>query len=243
VKKTLIIIGSVLVIGYLIFAVTYFNSSSHHRVCRHFEVVIRDSLHTQFVQSQDIIDLVSKHELYPVGKTFSEINTLAIRDVILTNQLVESVDVFTTPRGAIVANIRQREPILRVISDTRGSFYIDRNREMMPVSPNFVVHVPLATGAIDEAFAKNYLYDFAVFLSRNPQWNAWFEQIVVRQNQDVELIPRMGDFRIIMGSLDNYAVKLDNFALFIDRVLNVVGWNRYSEINLRFENQIVGVRR
>ena len=242
-RKILIIIGSVLVVGYLIFAVTYFNRSSRNRVCERFEVVVRDSLQSQFVQSQDIIGLVKRHELYPVGKPFSDINTLAIRDAILTNQLIESAEVFTTSRGTIVANVRQRQPILRIISDARGSFYIDRNRQIMPISTHFAVHVPLATGAIDEAFAKNYLYDFALFLSRNAQWNAWFEQIVVERNRNVVLIPRIGDFRIVMGSLENYATKLDNFALFIDQVLNVVGWNRYSKINLSFENQIVGVRR
>ncbi|MDR0332790.1 MAG: hypothetical protein LBI15_04940 [Dysgonamonadaceae bacterium] len=242
-KKILIISVSVLVVGYLIFAAIYFKGSSHNRVVRSFDVVVRDSLRTQFVQAEDIINLVKRFELYPVGKTFGEVNTLQIRDSILTNQLVESAEVFTTSRGTIVANVRQREPILRVISDTRGSFYVDSRREIMPTSINFVLYVPLATGAIDEKFAQEKLYDFALFLNRNPYWNAWIEQIVVRRNQDVELIPRVGDFRIIMGNLDNYAAKLDKFSLFVDRGLNEVGWNRYSEINLRFENQVVGIRR
>jgi cell division protein FtsQ len=242
-KKWLIILASVLVAGYLIFSVIYFGSSARHRESTGFTVVVRDSLRLQFVQAQDIVDLVKRYDLYPVGKTFEEINTLTIRDSILTNRLVESAEVFTTSRGVVVANITQREPILRVMSDTHGSFYVDSKREIMPVSPNFVLHVPLATGAISEELAKNYLFDFALFLSRNPYWNAWFEQIVVGGSQGVVLIPRVGDFRIVMGTLNNFAVKLDNFSLFVERGLSVVGWNRYSEINLRFENQIVGVRR
>ena len=242
-KKILIILASVLVVGYLIFSVIHFGGSMRNRKCIVFEVVVRDSVRLQFVQAHDIVELVKRYELYPVGKTFDEINTLTIRDAILTNQLIESAEVFTTPRGTIVASITQREPILRVISDTYGSFFVDSQREIMPVSPHFTVHVPLATGLIDKEFAKGCLFNFASFLNRNPNWNAWFEQIVVERNQNVVLIPRVGDFRIIMGSLDNYTTKLDNFALFVERGLNVVGWNRYSEINLRFENQIVGVRR
>ena len=242
-KKILIILASILVVGYLIFAAIYFGGSMRNRECVNFEVIVRDSLRLQFVQAHDIVELVKRHELYPVGKTFDEINTLTIRDAILTNELVESAEVFTTSRGTIVASITQREPVLRVISDSFGSFYVDSNREIMPVSPNFVVHVPLATGVISKEFAKSCLFDFALFLNRNPNWNAWFEQIVVGRNQHVVLIPRVGDFRIVMGTLDNYATKLDNFALFIERGLNVLGWNRYSEINLSFENQIVGVRR
>ncbi len=109
----------------------------------------------------------------------------------------------------------------------------------MPVSPNFTVYVPLATGAVDEEYAQNELYDFAEFLNENPDWNAWVDQIVVKPNKDVELIPRAGDFRIVLGKLDNYSEKLARFALFIEKGLNVVGWNRYSEINLKYDNQVV----
>ena len=242
VKRVLIILASILVVGYLVFAVFYFGGSRHDRVCTGFEVVVRDSLRLQFVQARDLVRIVQEVELYPVGKTFEEINTLAIRDAILSNQLVKSAEVFTTPRGVIVANVTQREPVLRVVSDTYGSFYVDSDGEIMPVSPGFAVHVPLATGAISEEFATGYLFDFALFLSRNPHWDAWFDQIVVERNQRVVLIPRIGDFRVVMGNLRNYATKLDNFSLFVERGLNVFGWNVYSEIDLSFENQVVGRR-
>jgi len=123
-KKILIILIAVAVIGYLIFSATYFRDSSRNQVCESFEVVIRDSARTRFVLAQDIVHLVKRYDLYPVGKTFGEINTLSIRDTILTNRLVESAEVFTTPGGSIVAAIRQREPVLRGISDVKGKFYV-----------------------------------------------------------------------------------------------------------------------
>lgn len=242
-KKFFIILVSVLIIGYLIFSAVYFNDTSRHQVCKTFDVVIEDSNQTQFVMTQDIVNLIKNKNVYPVGKTFSEINTLAIRDTILTNRLIEKAEVYTTSKGGIVATVSQRQPVLRVISDTRGGFYIDNEREVMPVSPNFAVYVPIATGAIDEEFAQNELYDFAMFLKENPDWDAWVEQIVVRKNNDVEIIPRVGDFRIVLGDLENYSEKLAKFTLFIEKGLNVVGWNRYSEINLKYDNQVVCTRK
>lgn len=234
---------AVVVMGYLIFSASYFRDSARDNVCERFEVVIKDSSRTRFVETQDIVNLVKRYDLYPVGRKFGGINTLAIRDTILTNRLVESVEVFTTAGGSIVASIRQREPVLRVISNSRGSFYIDKDRRIMPLSSNFAVYVPIATGAIDEKFAQNELYDFAMFLRDHPEWDAWVEQIVVLENKDVGLIPRAGDFRIILGSLDDYPAKLAKFVLFAEEGLNVVGWNRYREINLKYENQVVGTRR
>jgi cell division protein FtsQ len=201
--------------------------------------VIADSARYRFISAQDIANLVKRYGLDPVGKTFGEINTLAIRDTILTNRLVESAEVFTTPGGSVVAAVSQRKPVLRVISDVKGSFYVDSERRIMPVSGSFTVYVPVATGVIDEQFALNQLYDFALFLSAHSNWDAWIEQIVVKKNREVELIPKAGDFRIIMGSLDDYRAKLDKFARFVDEGLRVVGWNRYSAINLKYDNQVV----
>ena len=238
-KKFLAILAALTVIGYLFFSANYFRDSSKNRLCERFEVVVRDSSRTGFVRAAEIEELVKRYDLYPVGKRFSEINTLAIRDTILTNRLVESAQVYTTPGGAVVATVRQREPVLRVISDGQGSFYVDNDRRIMPVSSTYTVYVPIATGAIDEEFARGELYDFAMFLHNNPEWDAWIEQMVVRPNRDVVLIPRAGDFRIVMGSLDDYPAKLAKFDRFVNEGLNVVGWNRYSEINLKYNNQVV----
>jgi len=243
VKKFLIILIAVVVIGYLIFSASYFRDMSRNRVCENFSVVIEDSAHYRFVSKQDIVALVKRYDLDPVGKTFGEINTLAIRDTILANRLVESAKVFITPAGSVMATVSQRKPVLRVISDVKGNFYVDNERRIMPVSGNFAVYVPVATGAIDEEFARNQLSDFALFLSSHPDWDVWIEQIVVQKDQEVELIPRAGDFRIIMGSLDDYQAKLAKFVRFVDEGLNVVGWNRYSAINLKYDNQVVCTRK
>ena len=238
-KKFLTILIAFAVIGYLIISANYFRDSSQNRQCVGFEIEVKDSVKTQFVTAEEIERLVKKFDLYPVGKLFKDINTLAIRDTILSNKLVESANVFITSNGTVMATVQQREPVFRVISETMGNFYVDKDRRIMPVSPSFAVYVPVATGNIDEEYAKGELFDFARFLNNNADWDAWIEQIVVENQNEVVLIPRAGNFRIIMGSLDDYPVKLNKFVRFVDGGLNVVGWNRYSDINLKFENQVV----
>ncbi len=238
-KKFLIILVSLVIMGYLVFAVFYFRNSSQNQVCTRFEVLIKDSTETRFVHADDVVQLVKNKDLYPVGKQMDEVNTLDIQTAIMANKLVKSAEVYSTSNGSVIANIYQRSPILRVISDREGDFYIDKNREIMPTSSRFTVYVPIATGDISKEFAKDKLYDFAKFLLENPDWDAWIEQIVVKKNEKVELIPRAGDFRILLGTLDNYPAKLAKFALFVKKGLNIVGWNRYSEINLSFDNQVV----
>lgn len=242
-KRVLIIFVAALLVGYLVFSIIYFNDSTKNEVCNSFEVIVKDSSNIHFIKHTDIEELLKRKKIYPVGKTMEEVNTLEILDTILNNKLVKSAKVYTAKGGKIVVNIYQKVPVLRVISNTKGNFYIDSNRETMPVSPQFTVYVPVATGAIDEDFAQNELFDFVMYLNDNPYWNAWVDQIVVKPNRDVELIPRVGDFKINFGKLENYNEKFSRFSLFIEKGLNVVGWNRYSEINLKFDNQIVCIRK
>ena len=46
-----------------------------------------------------------------------------------------------------------------------------------------------------------------------------------------------------MGSLDDYPSKLSKFVLFVEEGLNNVGWNRYSAISLKYDNQVVCTRK
>lgn len=242
-KKVLIILGVIALIVYLLVSTFYFRNKSDETECTSFEVVVKDSSDIEFVTAQEIEKYINRKKLNPIGKRFGDINTLAIQDSILTNKMVRQAEVFTTTSGKIVANIYQRKPVLRVISDAHGDFYVDENREVMPTSSNYSVYLPVATGAISKELAQSDLYDFALFLSKHPEWDAWFEQIVVAPNGVVQLIPRIGDFRITLGELDDYPKKLAKFTRFINEGLNVVGWNRYSDINLRYENQVVCTRK
>ena len=56
-------------------------------------------------------------------------------------------------------------------------------------------------------------------------------------------MPRVGRQIIKLGSLEGYATKLENLMLFYEQVVPETGWDRYSEINLEYSNQIVCKKR
>lgn len=242
-KKYIIALVSILLIGYILFSVFYFNKTLETAECIKLEVIVRDSSSYSFINKADIENVLKRIKLHPVGLLMSDVNTLQMHDAIMTNKLIKSVEVYTTHKNVVVVKVSQRVPVFRVISDIKGSFYVDNNREIMPISQNFSIYVPIATGAISEEYATNDLFDFIEFLNDNPYWDAWFEQIEVKSNKDVVLIPRVGDFKILFGKMENFNEKLSKFSLFIDKGLDKVGWNRYSEINLKFDNQVVCTKR
>ena len=238
-KRFLLVVAILVLLGYLAFIAFYFKDNLQEKVCENFIVLIKDSFDKEFIQTKDIEDLLRKEKLHPVKKLIADINTMEMEKAILGNKLVKSVEVYSTHDGSIVASIRQRNPVMRVISHKDGSYYIDNERQRMPLSQHYTVYLPVATGFISEEYAKNELYDFVMFISNSPTWDAWIEQIVVTQNQKVQLVPRAGDFKVTLGTLEDYEKKLNNLKVFIDKGLNKVGWNRYSEVNLEYNNQVV----
>ena len=242
-KKALVIIGICLLAGYLIFAAFYFQDKPKDGSCTKFEVVVGNNDEEQFVNTGDIAKYVTEKGFNPQGKQLSEINTNKIEEVILTNQLIKKAEVFVTNNGAVKAVIYERKPVLRVINSAGQSYYVDDEGMVMPLSQRFTAYLPIATGAIKEDLAKGDLYKFALFLHKNDFWNAQIEQIVVAPNNEITLIPRVGDQQIILGKLDGYQEKLDKLMTFYQKGQNETGWNKYSVINLKYDKQVVCTKR
>lgn len=243
-KKILVIIGLCLLAGYLIFSLFYFQGKPKDGLCSNFEVEIKNSTTgDQFIEAKDVELFVKEKGLDPTGKLLKDINTNNIEEAILTNKLIKSASVFITNNGSVKASIIERKPILRVISSTSGNYYIDSEGDKMPLSTRSSAYLHIATGSIKEEFAKTDLYKFALFLYDDKFWNAQIEQIVVQPNQEIKLIPRVGDHQIILGSLEGYQEKLDKLLAFYQNGLNETGWNKYSVINLKFDKQVVCTKR
>lgn len=243
-KKILVIIGLCLLIGYLAFAAFYFQEKPKDGLCTKFEVVIKNADPNQkLVNTDEIEKMVKDKGLNPKGKALKDINTNAIEEVILTNQLIKKAEVYVTNNGAIKAAIEERKPILRIISSTGENYYIDSEGAKMPLSKGYAAYLPIATGTIKEDLAKGDLYNFALFLCNDEFWNAQIEQIVVQPDQDIRLIPRVGDQQIVLGKLGGYKTKLDKLLTFYQKGLNETGWNKYSVINLKYDKQVVCTKR
>ncbi len=237
-KKIAAISLASFLLAYIIFAMLVLGPKENENICTDVDVVVLDTLDRHFIDNKDINSALKKADLSPIGKKMNDINTAIIEKKLAENQLIKRVECYKTVNNHIKIEIHQKVPLLRVMSDA-GDFYVDTEGETMPAVFGLVAYLPLVTGSIDKEFAKTKLYDFALFLQDNKFWNAQIEQIHVLPNKDIELTPRVGRHRILLGTLDDYPEKLDKLKLFYEKGLNQVGWNQYSVINLKYKNQVV----
>ena len=240
-KKVLKILLSILLPLYMIISFFLFDGKKDMELCNDIVITIKDSVVSSFLKIDDIESSLKKTKVYPVGKVFYEINTLEIKKELEKNRIIKNAVCYKTPTGSMNIDIYQRKPILRVMG-INGDYYIDDNCEMMPVSSNFTAHLPIVSGYVDKDIINNGLFEFAKFINKDSFWNLQIEQIYIASDGEVELIPRVGDHHIVLGTFDNYEEKLDNLFTFYKKGLNKKGWNLYKTINLKYENQVIGVK-
>ncbi|MDR0938675.1 MAG: cell division protein FtsQ [Mediterranea sp.] len=240
------ILLSILVLGlaaYLVVAVTILNRKPAGQTCRDIELVITDSAYAGFITKEELKATLQQKGLYPIGKQMDQISTKALERELAKNPLIGQAQCYKTPGQKVCVQVTQRVPILRVMGDNGDNYYVDNTAHVMPPEAKCVAHRIVATGNIDKAFATTELYPFALFLQNNPFWDAQIEQMHVLPDHTVELVPRVGDHIVYLGSLEHFDRKLHRLKLFYEKALNRVGWNKYSRISLEFDNQIVCTKR
>jgi cell division protein FtsQ len=238
VVRVISIIVATLLFCYIVFVSFFFQENRGGKDCCGLEVIVLDSLDKHFVSESDLIHILKKADLNPINKPIDEINTEQIEKELLKNEMIAEVEVYKTPSGLIKLEVEQKIPILRIISPN-GNYYVDNLGTTMPVSLRYVAHVPVVSGFVEREFAVGSLYQFALFLQENDFWNNQIEQIYVHPDNEIELIPRVGNHRIVLGTFDNFEGKLNNLKLFYEKAIPKVGWEKYSIINLKYKNQIV----
>lgn len=238
VLRVISIVVATLLFCYIMFVSFFFQENRIEKECHDLEIIVLDSLDKHFVSESDLIKILKKANLNPINKPVAMINTERIENELLKNEMIADVEVYKTPSGLVKLEVEQKIPILRIISP-KGNYYVDNLGTTMPVSHRYVAHVPVASGFIEKELAIGDLYMFALFLLDNDFWNSQIEQIYVSSENEIELIPRVGNHRIVLGTLDNFEEKLDNLKLFYEKAIPKVGWEKYSRINLKFNNQIV----
>ncbi len=231
----------------LIVLMSFIESRKTATTCNSVKVIIPGN--QNFIERAEVDGILRMNGGPLVGRELKSINIQKLEAALKANPFIEFAKVYADMDGVIQVQIRQREPLLRVLNMQNQDFYIDYNGYKIPTSDNFTADVLVANGYIAENFngtvdtvkskmAKD-LFLTANFIAADTLWNDQIEQLYVNEKNEIELVPRVGDQKIILGNADSLAVKFRNLYAFYKKALPKLGWNTYKTINLKYANQIV----
>lgn len=227
-----------LLVGGLVVVLAFVVPSNDTKKCENIHLSVTDYDDFKFISENDVQVQLQNSGVYPVGKLHSDIDLTEMEVSLLKLNMIKSVKCYFATNGDVNVAVTQRVPVFRVMEEGR-SYYIDNERKRMSTSIKFSAYVPVVTGNVNFEFAITNLYDFIVYLQSESRWRSAFTQIYVYPDNKVELVPRVGDFIIKMGSLDRYEAKLKKLDKFLKVLPKYHSWDKYSVINLEFRDQVV----
>lgn len=223
---------------YLIMAITKFNSSDSKATCRGVEFIVSDSAKASFITSAEIAKELKKKNLHPQGKRLDFIDGRKIEETLKNNPFIEKAQCVKTAADIVKITVTQRLPILRVMADNGDDYYIDAHGKKMS-GVRYAADLVVVTGYVDYKYVRKHLVSLGLFLQQHDFWNDQIEQINVTSSGELEMIPRVGEQIVLLGKPKGLNNKLNHLELFYKKVMNQVGWNKYTVLNLEFDNQII----
>lgn len=231
----------------IVVLMSFINVKKNEVKCSAVQIIIRGV--DNFIENEEIKALLKQEQGELVGRRLTAININDIEKSLKVNPYIAFAKVYTDMDGIIRITVKQRQPVLRILNAGGQDYYIDSDGFKMPMSPNFTADVLVATGHILEGFGGKVdtlltplavdLYRTALFMKKDTLWDAQIEQVFVTDKSDIELIPRVGNQRIILGTADSLQKKMRNLLAFYKQAMPMAGWNTYKTINLKYVNQIV----
>ncbi len=241
-NKILNILSWILVLAYLGVSLAFTESRLGERTIKSLRIVVADSLQVRFIDAVDVIDQLRRANHRITGIRADSLNRESIRKTVMAMHEIKNAQVFDTPDGVLHIQIWQREPVMRIIGQ-KTSFYLDADGGKLNLSEKYSARVIMVTGTDDVEFSRQQLFGLAAEIRSQPALGALIMQIHVHDDQNIELVPRIGDFRIFMGDASDAGWKLTKLMAFYEEGLPKVGWDQYESIDLRYSNQIVAKKK
>jgi len=247
-----LLIGSAWVIslGGLVVLMGFIGVKKSETVCKDVKIYIPGSQY--FIDRQEIDNILGIPNHAIIGSRMDDINIHDLEARLKANPFIEFAKVYADMDGVINVEISQRQPILRMMNRFDQDFYVDQHGLKLPLSANFTARVLVANGYIDELFANHVdtlhtalameLFKTADYIRKDSLWDAQIAELYVNKDHEIELVPRVGNNRILIGDADSLDSKFHNLLIFYRKALPQVGWGAYKVINIKYANQVIGVR-
>jgi cell division protein FtsQ len=214
-----------------------------------------------FLTEDDIYSRLKNLQLIKDSNLYSELDFNKIESVLADMHEIKSVEVFVHAGNEWEINIELRQAIARFFNMDGSSCYLDKDGSLMPLSNNYTAHVLTINGYVNETdMTKSVnkvinndslktieildeLYEISNYVCSDKFFSSQITHVYVNSNKQFEMIPRVGDQRILFGNIDNMAGKFKKLDVFYKEGIQNAGWEKYDTINIMYKNQVVCSKR
>lgn len=247
VKKVLVTLVWCLISTGTVLLLTAAVQKNNKVICKGVEVEISGVSKHVFVNAEDVKSIIQNYtERKLTSVPANTIDLHKLEKLIERNVWVNNAQLYFDINGILHVRIHEREPIARIFTKGNETYYIDSSLKILPISDKVNARVPVFTGFPGETAVlnekdKNLLMDvknLALYISKDEFLESLIEQVDIHQYK-FEFVPKIGDQIIVFGEAENYEEKFKKLKLFYKKAMTKVGFQKYSQIDLQYKDQIV----
>ncbi|NND77168.1 MAG: hypothetical protein HKN39_03190 [Flavobacteriales bacterium] len=183
------------------------------------------------------------------GQLITEIPVDEIESKVNDLSHVRTSKVYSDLMGDLHIKIEQKQPIARVFNPNGSSFYMDDKGNRMDLSNLYSARVLAITSekGIDllemeeqsELSQKEQLYRLVQKINNEPFWSSQIVQVHLNDLGEIELTPRVGNHKILLGKATDLSSKFEKLWNFYQTMSEHRNWNAYKVLNVKYKDQIV----
>lgn len=254
------------IVLWLLFAISVIVCGVYIRKSMNEQVLLTPVVHVNaegenaFITGEEFIQRLKDNRLFFDGMTRQELNIEEIEKYLSSISQVNSVNVYQQIDGNWSIELDMRYPIARVFNIFGESYYLDREGNTFETIPSHTARSLVFTGEIKDRIQSanvfeiinndslksirklDEIYRISNYVCNDPVFHSLIGQVHLKKNGDFILVPLVGDQVIIFGSAyteKEVEEKFQKLRIFYEEAIPYEGWNTYSEISLKFKDQIV----
>lgn len=251
IKKLLIAVLSLaMVVGFVILFVAA-SQDKQEETCKGIVLSIEaNNAQNIYVDTAEIRQFIlDSNALNPIGKSLDQLSSPLLKKKVEEQDWVQRANIYLGKNSLLNIKIIQSVPVARIFKRNGRSFYLTKSgRRIKSITP-FGLPLPVFTGFPEDGKKQKdslllcRIKKICKFIAGNDFWEAQIEQMNINASDEFEMIPRVGDALILLGDGKYFKKKFEKLMTFYQKGLNSIGWGYYDTLDLRFEGQVVAVRK
>ena len=246
VRKVLQALFTFVVASACITAIISASKIENKKTIERVQVHIKSEKLYHFVEEKQILDeAINNRNIDIMNTSLAKLDIQSMEKVLMEDPWVADAQVYVDNNRVLHILITQRVPIARIFDKSGASYYIDNTLSVMPLSDNFKYYTSIVTNAPvigNDSLGKGLKAQVAALVNHiraDTFWNAQVSQIIIDSDYTFQLMPVLGQQKIIFGDTSRMEEKFNNIRAFYMKVLNKIGWDKYETLDVRFHGQIV----
>lgn len=240
-KKILKYMIAIALVCYAAFAFVYIPLMDNDNRCKGVLIYIEGDK-MEAMSREGIMDMLEKEGLDPLGNHVDSIVCGRIEKHLGSLSIVKECQVYLSTKGYVNIDIECKLPVLKVVENSGRTYYVDCEGDIIEGIEK-ALYLPVATGCITDSMASRELKEIAKAINGEEFWNAQIEQIHFDESRDIIIVPRVGDHIIELGKAEDVKEKLQKLYIFYHKGMNTIGWNKYSKLNIEFNEKVICTKR